>query len=347
MASSVLIGIPYSISDWEYNLQLTLASIWHTLGKDVDVIVVTDEGVPPLYLPMPVDRYKPIFQANVVGHGVGKARNVAGMFAYKNKYDCLIFMDSHMIILSDDFLKICKSKLGQPRIVVAEARWSPVMTIDQYFMSMKINYDLFTLGSFLHKKTWQWAYIIATETRKTVMTTEPSFSISYDVIEALIQAQGKLTLADYWGKENFDMTVSAARLGYDMDIYPEVSIAHVYKDEKAPFWKIRFKSEDCKHEPYCGILQGSVYLNGIIWGDCVYALKHYDNIDDLPVNKDVCELVKEYDPDAMMRIKMFNEHAKYSLDDVYRRLDEYLKGGEYVWVEDKQDNKQSSPPQNN
>ena len=288
--------------------------------------------MPPLYLPAPVDRYKPIYQANVVGHGVGKARNVAGMFAYKNKYDCLIFMDSHMIILSDDFLKICKSKLGQPRIVVAESKWSPLMTIEQFFNSIKIDTNRYTLGSFLHKKTWRWAYIFTTKKKKNVMSTEPSFSISYDVIEALIQAQGKLTLADYWGKESFDMTVSAARLGYDMDIYPDVSIAHVYKNEKSLSWRMRFREGECKHEPYCGVLQGNTYLNGIAWADCIYALKHYDSIDDLPINKDVCELVKKHDPDAMRRIKMFNEHAKYSLDDVYRRLDEYLEGAEYVWV---------------
>ena len=76
MGSSVLIGIPYSMSDGEYNLQLTLASIWHSLGKDVDVIVVTDEGVPPLYLPAPVDRYKPIYQANVV-RGVQLAAHIS------------------------------------------------------------------------------------------------------------------------------------------------------------------------------------------------------------------------------------------------------------------------------
>ena len=322
---SVLVAIPYHTSDDKYYLDMTMLSIREKLGRDVDIIIVTDEDAPPLTVPTNA------YQARVLGHGVGKARNLAAYFAYRNKYDCLIFMDSHMLILSDNFLKICQSKIGQPKIVTAETYNGPLKEFLKYFIRPTVDRSRYTLGSFLDKYTWRWAYIYSTVSRKTVMTTEPSFSLSYDVIEALFQAQGKLTLAEYWGKENFDATVSAARLGFDIDIYPDVEIAHMYK-VGSPSWSSRFTKTECRNEPFCGILQGSVYLNGIKWADCVYALKHYNDIDRLPVDHYVCELVKAYDRDAMTRIAMFNTYAKYSLDDVYKMLNEYLKGASYSFV---------------
>ncbi len=39
-----------------------------------------------------------------------KARNIAGYYAYYNKYDCLVYMDAHMLILSDNYLDICKKQ---------------------------------------------------------------------------------------------------------------------------------------------------------------------------------------------------------------------------------------------
>ena len=323
--SSVLIGIPYHVSDDKYYLDMTLLSIREKLGKDVDILIVTDENSPVLTVPTKA------YQTRVPGHGIGKARNAAGLYAYNNKYDCLIFMDSHMIVLSDDFLKICKSKIGQPRIVVAENYTGPFKEILKYLIPPRIDETKYTLGSFLDKYTWRWAYIYRSATNKTVMTTEPSYSVRREVLEALIQAQGKPTLAEYWGKESFDLTVSAARLGYSIDIYPDIKIAHIYK-VGSPSWSSRFTNTVCVHEPFCGILSGSVYLNGIKWGDCVFALKHYSDISRLPVDKQICELVKKYDKDAMMRIRSFNSYAKYTLDDVYKRLEEYLIGAMWSFV---------------
>ena len=322
---SVLVAIPYHVSDDKYYLDMTMLSIREKLGRDVDILIVTDQDAPTLTVPTNA------YQARVLGHGVGKARNLAAYFAYRNKYDCLIFMDSHMLILSDNFLKICQSKIGQPKTVVAENYSGPLKDIVKFFVRPKVNRSSYTLGSFLDKDTWKWAYIYSTVSRKTVMTTEPSYSVSYSVIEALIQAQGKYTLAEYWGKESFDATVSAARLGFDIDIYPDVEVAHVYK-VGSPSWGSRFTKTDCRNEPFCGVLQGSVYNNGIRWGDCVYALKHYTDIDRLPVDHYVCELVKVYDRDAMARIASFNQYAKYSLNDVYKRLAEYLKDATWGFV---------------
>ena len=48
---SVLVAIPYSLSDNEYSLHLTLVSIRHTLGNDVDILVITDEDTPWLFVP--------------------------------------------------------------------------------------------------------------------------------------------------------------------------------------------------------------------------------------------------------------------------------------------------------
>jgi len=319
---SVLIGMPYHISDDKYYLDLTLMSIREKLGKDVDILIVTDEDSPVLYAPTNV------MQARVKGHGVGKARNVAGYYAYYNKYDCLVYMDAHMLILSDNFLDICKSKIGQPKIVVADIPNNPFL---KHKIPPRVDRTRYNLGSFLDKDTWKWGYIYSTLINKTVMTTEPSYSITRDVIEALIQTQGKLTLAEYWGKESFDLTVSAARLGYTIDIYPHIEIAHVYK-VGSPSWSSRFTKTECKNEPFCGILSGSVYHNGIKWGDCVYALKHYHDISRLPVDRSVCEKVKIYDHDAMARIRQFNSMAKYTLDDVYKKLSEFLTGASYGFV---------------
>ncbi len=214
MTSNVLVGIPYHISDDKYYLDITLLSIREKLGKDVDILIVTDEGTPTLSVPTKA------YQTHVQGHGVGKARNAAGLYAYYNKYDCLIYMDSHMMIISDDYLRICNSKIGHPKIVLAEIYDGPMKDILKYIIPPMIDRNRYTLSSFLDKNTWRWAYIYSTMTNKTVMTTEPSYALSREVIEALIQAQGKLTLAEYWGKESFDLTISAARLGYTIDIYP-------------------------------------------------------------------------------------------------------------------------------
>jgi len=325
MTSSVLIGIPYHISDDKYYLDMTLLSIREKLGKDVDILIITDENTPTLSVPTKA------YQTRVQGHGVGKARNAAGLYAYYNKYDCLIYVDSHMIIISDDYLKICNSKIGHPKIVLAEIYNGPMKDILKYIIPPTIDRSRYTLSSFLDKDTWRWAYIYSTMTNKTVMTTEPSYALSREVIEALIQAQGKLTLAEYWGKESFDLTISAARLGYTIDIYPTIEIAHIYK-VGSPSWSSRFTETKCIHEPYCGVLSGSVYHNGIKWGDCVFALKHYSDISKLPVDKNVCEKVKKYDTDAMARIRQFNKSAKYTLDDVYRKLSEFLMGASYGFV---------------
>ena len=443
MVSSILVGIPYHVSDDKYYLDTTLLSIREKLGKDVDILIVTDENSPILSVPTKV------YQTRVQGHGVGKARNAAGLYAYYNKYDCLIFMDSHMIIISDDYLKICNSKIGHPKIVLAEIYDGPMKDILKYIIPPMIDRNRYTLSSFLDRDTWRWAYIYSTMTNKTVMTTEPSYALSREVIEALIQAQGKLTLAEYWGKESFDLTISAARLGYTIDIYPTIEIAHIYK-VGSPSWSSRFTETRCVHEPYCGILTGSVYHNGIKWGDCVFALKHYSDITDflptlegrgfppkgfivptigsglhpsfggqssgsenhshlalgyppqrglslpsssplkeggdtgcsslspikpsielgrsvisvtkrnfdkeifklstwgypsgevfrtlnsqlykLPVDINVCEKVKIYDSDAMARIRQFNSVAKYTLDDVYKKLSEFLRGASYGFI---------------
>ena len=326
MTSSVLIGIPYHVSDDQFYLNSTLLSIRDKLGKDVDILIATDENAPALMVPTNA------FQTRVRGHGVGKARNAAGQIAYERKYDCLIFMDSHMTVLSDDFLKICGSKIGQPKIVLAEIYNGVLKNVLKYVIPPMVDRNRYTLGSFLDKNTWKWAYIYNTMFNRTVMTTEPSYAVNRDVIEALIQAQGKVTLGEYWGKESFDLTVSAARLGYTIGIYPGIEIAHIYKIG-SPSWSSRFTETRCVNEPFCGVLTGSVYHNGIKWGDCVYALKHYPTIDGLPVDKTVCELVKRYDVDAMARIRQFNSYARYSLDDVYKRLEQYLTGASWSYVQ--------------
>lgn len=324
MASSILFGLPYHTSEGTFWLHFTIKNIRERFGKDVDILIATDEDVPPVSIP---DGTQPIYQVRVPGHGVGKARNAIALYAYYNKYDCVIFMDAHMYIVTDNLLKICSVSMGQPKI-------SLIKNSPEDISSIKLDRSSYTLSSFLDRYTWRWAYINYTATRKTVMTTEPAHSVHRRVIEALVQAQGKLTLPDYWGKEVFDIGISAYRLqGYDITIFPEVEVAHVYK-VGSPSWSKRFKVTECKNEPFCGILKGSVYNNGIMWGDAVFALKHYteNEIKRLPVKKDIVELVKRYDKDAMMRIKAFNSYAKYTLDDVYRKLSQYLIGASYYYV---------------
>jgi len=269
-------------------------SIREKLG-DVDILVVTDEGTPNLTGPT---RF---YQTRVIGHGVGKARNVMALYAYQKGYDCLIYMDGHMKILSDNLHQICMSDIGQPRIVVME------------------------------NAQWKWGYIYSTVTRKTVMTTEPCYSISRRVIEALLQAQGEVTSSHYWGKESFDLTVSASRLGFEITIYPNLSVGHVYK-VGSPSWSSRFLEKNCVNEPFCGVLSGSVYHNGIKWSDCVYALKHYHDISNLPVDRAICNLVRVYDEHAVRSIKSFNDVAKYDLDTVYQKLQAFLTNASYGFV---------------
>ena len=331
---SILVGIPYATTDSKYWLDRTMLSIKEKL--DADIAVAVDEGVSMLTGPI---RF---YQLWTVGHGVGKARNVLGLFALRQGYDCLIYMDSHVLVLSDNLEKICKSDLGNPKIVVVESRHFPsfLRWAEPFFYSVtspQVNYNAFTLSSFLEKQKWKWAYIYELPSRKTVMTTEPVFSVSRRVLEALVQAQEVPTLAYYWGKENFDLTVSAARLGYDMTVYPEVVVGHVYKVGSPSSWSDRFKVTECRNEPFCGLLSGSVYGNGIKWADCVYAIKHYGSYWGLPVDYHVCDLVVKHDVDSIRRSIQFNAYAKYTLDQVYERLNTYLIGAKYVFLT-------SSPP---
>jgi len=295
-------------------------SIREKLG-DVDILVVTDEGTPNLTGPT---RF---YQTRVIGHGVGKARNVMALYAYQKGYDCLIYMDGHMKILSDNLHQICMSDIGQPRIVVMENAQFPLNRL----LPLIPNWSKYTLGSFLEKKTWKWGYIYSTVTRKTVMTTEPCYSISRRVIEALLQAQGEVTSSHYWGKESFDLTVSASRLGFEITIYPNLSVGHMYK-VGSPSWSSRFLEKNCVNEPFCGVLSGSVYHNGIKWSDCVYALKHYHDISNLPVDSAICNLVRVYDERAVRSIKSFNAVAKYDLDTVYQKLQAFLTNASYGFV---------------
>ena len=52
----------------------------------------------------------------------------------------------------------------------------------------------------------------------------------------------------------------------------------------------------------------------------------------LPVDINVCEKVKIYDTDAVARIAQFNKYAKYTLDDVYKKLSEFLRGASYGFI---------------
>ncbi len=310
---SVLVCIPYHVSDNKYFLDYTIKGI-----KNADILVATDYDAPTLSFPI-----RNIKQTRVPGRGIGKAINACATYFLKNKYDCLIIIDGHMVV-PDNLLTLCKSNMGTAKVYIAEFKKK---LFGGYTLEEKRN--SFTLSSFLDKNTWDWYYVDETKSRKTVMTTEPCISANRKVVEDLLSIQGVLTTSYYWGKEKFDFTISAARLGYHIDIYPEVEIGHVYK-VGSPSWSSRFKesARNCKGDPFCGHVDGSAYEVAIRWGDCAFSLKHYGRFIE-KTDKQICNAFLKYDIDVQNRIKIFNEYAKYSLDDVYKKLNEYMKGAHY------------------
>jgi len=303
----MIVGIPYSLTDDKEWLDFTVSQA----SKYADeVLVITDRGAPSISLPAGVQMW-------AQGRGVGRARNVAAQYAL-SKDQCLLFMDSHMVILSDP-TPLCAHTLAQPKIVLVEGKPNKYQVGSGY-----------TLGSFLDKNTWKWGYIY--RGLYTIMTTEPSYAVSPTILQRLIEIQGVYTVVPGWGMESFDPTLSAARLGYVMDIVPEVVIGHVYKVGSPSSWSARAVSTDCTGEPFCGKLGGSVYFNLIKWGKCIYALKHYGRTQGLPVEQDVCSLVPQLDQDTMNRVNAFNQVAPYTIDDVYNFFERALSTMSWSWV---------------
>ena len=338
-SSSILFIVPYHWLDSVLWLRYTIAQ----LKKHGDVVLVTDYGVGKIRTFDPE-----VPQIEPVGMGVGRARNAGIMYGLQHGYDCLIFSDSHMLlqdyaekqirylqvdqsIIPDNIEKLCNYKLAQPAITAVDVK------------SGKLVEGAAVLGDFLDEWTWQWHYILKTTTRKSITSTQPMFSMQRDTAEAIVSANGGIyTQCLYWGKENFDPTISAARLGIDMDLVPEVKVGHVYKIGSPKGWKKRFSLQKTfwlkdidRYEPWYGKYQPeSPYLFGIQFSDAVYALKHYgtlagDPSDDviyrLPVDRTALSIASQVDW-IMKSIREFNKNAKYTRHQVYERLATYLVG---------------------
>ena len=299
----MLFIVPYHVSDSVLWLRRTIAQ----LKKQGDVLLVTDNGVKK------ITTFSDTPQLVTDGMGVGRARDAGVKWGVKNGYDCLIFSDSHMIV--PDVSTLCDHDLAQPQVEAVGANSSVV-------------------GDFLGEWDWKWYYISRTVTKRNIMTTEPMFSLTRDVAEALISANGGwYTPVFYWGKENFDPTLSATRLGFQLDLVPEVKVGHVYKEGSPKGWRRRFVLQGIdRNEPwYNKIIVKSPYMFSISFGDAIHAIRHYNDqeIKRLLLDKTALQLARETWGQSA---KEFERNAKYTRRQAYQLLEKYLEGAEYYKV---------------
>jgi hypothetical protein len=304
---AILFIIPYHALDSIFWLNTTVTQA----QKYGDVIFVTDGYVGKVRAEGK--------QLWIKGFGVGKARDAGVKYGVKNGYDCMIFIDSHMLI-RDNIVKLCNYKIAQPRVVAVEGG--------------KFKDDGGGVwGDFLGEWDWHWYYIFYSPSRKDIMATQPSQSISLDVAEAVISANnGWWTQCWYWGKEIFDPTLSATRLGFDVDLVPDVAVAHVYKEGSPKGWKKRFEMRRIDvYEPWYGVVKPlSPYSFSIAYGDAVYALKHYEEHELPRLRLDPQALYVARNNEIMQSLKEFNKNAKYTRRQAYEKLAKYLEGANYA-----------------
>ncbi len=314
---SVLIGIPYSITDYPYWLDRTINSFRSYLGRDVDVLVVTDEGT--VYLNGTKEGR--FMQTWVPGFGVGKALNAIAYYAVRRKYDVLLKTDGHVLV-AHGIEKLLDKRMSQPRVTAVE---KPSNLVADILSTPRINpggdYNIY-----LEKDDWRWGYILETNTYKSIMTAEPVFEIKVEALEALIEVQGEVTMYHYWGKEEFDLTFSTYRLlGWDMDLVKDALVAHVYKVGTPSSWTRRMRMP-AQREPFYPYMKPNEesYIVSMQWGDVIYSLKHYNKC--LPmVRRDFCEIIMNKDS-IMARIREFNKNARIDTERAYEVLyKQYLR----------------------
>ncbi|MEM4048848.1 MAG: glycosyltransferase family A protein [Zestosphaera sp.] len=287
------------------------------MRKHGDVVLVTDAGVKT------IRTYSDVPQIEPDGMGVGRARDLGIKYGLKHGYDCLIFSDSHMII-PPDIERLCSYKIAQPAVAAVDVKRGKVLRSGE------------VIGDFLGEYDWYWYYIFQSQTKKDIMSTQPMFSFSRDVAEALVSYNnGWFTQCLYWGKENFDPTLSASRIGVDLDLV-DVRVGHVYKEGSPKGWRKRFVLQNIdKREPWYGkVTPKSPYMFGITFADAVFALKHYE--DDMHmiqrgIDPTALKVAKETDW-IMKSIKEFNKNAR-PRHESYERLQSYLQGASYMKVQ--------------
>lgn len=322
----LLLCIPYHVTDYPYYVDKTVLSFRRAYGRDLDVLVVTDEGTVMLN-----GAYEGRFkQGWVPGFGVGKAINYCAYYAVKMGYTHMIKADGHMLMLKNPW-GLIRRNMTVPKTHAIERAPSLDVDVKLDISQQPINYSAVHLNIWLNKDNWRWAYVLSTRSHKTIMSADPMQVIPAELLETLISVQGEVTPCHYWGKELFDTTLSAFRLTkVDMDIVDSTVVAHLYKSSVKTGFQERNKQR-CIREPFCEyITPGTdVWLYSIMWGDCVFALKHYDSLPPF-VRKDICERVmsKEY---IMEKIREFKKNAVLSLDEAYAIQAKYMEGAQVVY----------------
>lgn len=296
---STLIGIAYSQFEDPIPVLRGINSMRRNI-PDATIVFAVDEHAPP------PPNYGQDIVIRIKGFGVGRARNALAWYAYANKYNCLILSDAHVFFTSD-LTRLCDKAFVQPKIVPIEsdgtlASWGNV-------------------GSYRSFKSWHWGYVMDGD--YIVMSTEPVGVYSYDALDALFSVQGMFTVAEYWGSELWDATLSLSRLGFTLYTAPRDVVGHVYKSGSVKQWTRRFSETPCTWEPWCGEYVDSNYGFSIAVGNYAYALKHYGAS---PPNesRDLSKYLKPY---VLQAINEFNKNAKYSIIDVYNRFQYYIESG--------------------
>ena len=231
------------------------------------------------------------------GFGVGKALDAAYKYALQLGAEWIVRSDSHVYF-------------AEPAWVMLRPEYSGVVVLPPH---RPADSGIVTHGLVLDHALWilLWNY---KPFRPLPCVMDPVFATHSSLVRELLRWQPWVYAVPYWGKENFDFTLSLAQLGHPVLPVDRPLVVHHYKKE----WPKARVERRCI-EPWCGELAPgeNPYFASMGIADAIFAVRHYERPQAYRFWREIggrwVGIAARYFPDRFRYARL-----KYTVEQVYR-----------------------------
>jgi len=242
----------------------SIRSLRRFIGSRDELVLIIDEGTNWVG-----KEFVPAGRSSIVTVkvGVGRAREACYL---STSNDILMYMDSHVFVDVDPhkYVEYMSRDVGVlvPRVCI----WRDLDVLDP---------KTYADGSYFTFYTQRWVYIYNYSGKPVDIlgSNEPVYFVRRELLNRLRKLRG-ITYLPYWGKEIYDVTISAWRLGYRVINVPIAGFYHLWRPS---FPKGRFTDYGMyRFEPWINDIS-SINANPFTMSICInnwlYVLMHYSD----------------------------------------------------------------------